>query len=136
MVTKIGTAKPDKLTGSNFKDQLFGVGGNDKLKGLAGEDILSGGRGNDKLTGGDDADTFVFEDHSGRDMVTDFDVDKDVVQIAKGLNGINSAADVLDHAKQKGKHVEIDLGHGNKITLKFVKLSDLKKNPDDHFDIS
>jgi Ca2+-binding RTX toxin-like protein len=135
MVTKLGTPKPDKLTGTNLKDQLFGFKGNDKLKGLGGDDILDGGVGNDKLTGGEGADTFVFGENSGRDLVQDFDVTKDVVQIAKGLNGIKTVQDVLDHAKQKGKHVEIDLGHGNKITLKFVKLADLKKDPNDHFDI-
>ena len=136
MATKFGTSKPDKLTGTDFKDKLFGLGGNDKLKGLGDDDFLSGGTGNDHLTGGGGFDTFVFESKSGRDTITDFDVDKDVIQIAKGLNGMNTAADVLDHAKQKGQHVEINLGDGNKITLKFVKLSDLKKNPNDHFDVS
>jgi Ca2+-binding RTX toxin-like protein len=136
MVTKNGTPKPDKLVGTSLKDKLFGLGGNDKINGLDGNDILEGGRGNDKLTGGDGADTFVFGEKSGKDMITDFDVNKDVISIAKGLNGIKSAEDVLDHAKQKGKHVEIDLGDGNKITLKFTKLADLKDNPEDHFDVS
>lgn len=128
MVTKQGTTGDDTLVGTKFKDKLFGLEGSDTLKGLQGNDRLSGGE--DSVT-----DTFVFGKNSGKDIVTDFDVKHDVLQIAKGLNGIKKAADVLKHADQKGKDVVIDLGGGNKITLKGVDLSDLKKNPGDHFDI-
>ena len=136
MVTKAGTAKDDTLVGTNFKDKLFGKGGDDTLKGKDGNDLLSGDKGDDVLTGGKGADTFVFASGSGKDTITDFDVKKDVIEIAKGINGIKKPADVLDHAKQKGEDVVIDLGGGNKITLKGVDLKDLKKNPGDHFDIT
>ena len=135
MATNIGTNKPDKLVGSSFKDKLFGLGGNDKIKGMDGDDVIEGGKGNDLLWGGKGSDTFVFGSGEGRDHINDFDVNNDVIAI-KGVKGINTAEDVLAHAKQKGKHVEIDLGKGDKITLKFVKLEDLKKNPEDHFDVS
>lgn len=137
MVTKKGDGGADTLKGTNLKDKLWGEGGNDKLLGLKGADLLDGGKGNDTLSGGDDSDkdTFVFGKASGKDVITDFDVKKDVIEIAKGLNGIKTVKDVLKHADQKGKDVVIDLGGGNKITLKDVKLSDLKKNPGDHFDI-
>jgi Ca2+-binding RTX toxin-like protein len=140
MATNIGTNENDKIVGKSFKDQLFGKGGNDSLKGQDGNDELNGGTGNDTLTGdkpdGSFKDTFVFGKNSGKDVITDFDVKKDVIEIAKGINGIKKAADVLDHAKQKGKDVVIDLGGGNKITLNGVDLKDLKKHPGDHFDIS
>ena len=135
MATK-ATNGDDKITGTKFKDKLFGKGGDDVIKGLAGNDTIRGDAGNDKLTGGDGADTFVFGKNSGKDTITDFDVKKDVIEIAKGLNGIKKASDVLKHADQKGKDVVIDLGGGNKITLKDVKISELKKNPGDHFDIT
>jgi Ca2+-binding RTX toxin-like protein len=143
-----GTNKDDTITGTKFKDKLFGLGGNDKIKGLEGADTIDGGKGNDTLTGdkakveSDKAkvesykDTFVFGKASGKDTITDFDVKKDILQIKSGLNGIKKAADVLKHADQKGKDVVIDLGGGNKITLKDVKLADLKKHPGDHFDIN
>jgi serralysin len=136
MATNIGTSKNDEIIGKAFKDKLFGKGGDDILSGKGGNDILDGGTGNDKLTGGEGSDTFVFAKNSGKDVITDFDVKKDVIEISKGINGIKKAADVLDHAKQVGKNVVIDLGDGNKITLKDVEISDLKKNPGDHFDIS
>ena len=136
-----GTDKPDKIFGGAGDDTIRGFGGNDKLDGGAGKDRIVGGEGNDKLTGdGKDhhsfADTFVFGKDSGKDVITDFEVGKDMLEIAKGLNGIKSADDVFDHAKQKGHDVVIDLGGGNKITLKNVDLDDLKKHPaEDHFDI-
>ena len=145
MVTKVGTVHNDSLSGGKLKDKLWGLDGNDTLKGQGGNDHLDGnngkdkligGAGNDTLTGGAGKDTFVFGKNSGKDVVTDFDVKKDVLQIAKGLNGIKKPSDVLDHAVQKGKDVVIDLGGGNKITLKKVDLDDLKKNPKAHFDIS
>jgi Ca2+-binding RTX toxin-like protein len=144
MASNIGGPKDNVIHGKSFKDMLFGNGGDDKLYGNGGKDQLSGGTGddklvggigNDKLTGGNGHDTFVFGANSGKDVITDFDVKKDVLQIDKGLNGIKKAADVLKHASQHGDNVVINLGDGNKITLKDVKLSDLKKHPGDHFDI-
>jgi Ca2+-binding RTX toxin-like protein len=127
----------DKLWGAGGDDQLFGGKSKDHLDGGGGNDQLTGGAGNDRLTGGDKHDTFIFGHNSGHDVVTDFDVKKDVLQIAHGLNGIKKPADVLDHAHQtKAGDVVIDLGHGNKITLKNVSLDDLKHHPNDHFDIS
>ena len=145
MATNIGDNGDNVIHGKSFKDLLFGKGGDDKLYGNGGNDELNGGKGddklaggigNDKLTGGAGHDTFVFGKHSGKDVVTDFDVKKDVLEIAKNLNGIKKPADVLKHASQHGDDVVINLGDGNKIVLKDVKLSDLKKNPGDHFDIT
>jgi serralysin len=138
--TMDGTAGRDRIYGGGGDDTLRGFGGNDVLVGEAGKDRLIGGTGDDVLTGDGTskstyADTFVFGKNSGKDIITDFQVGKDMLEIAKGLNGIKKATDVLDHATQKGKNVVIDLGDGNKITLKDVKLADLKKHPGDNFDI-
>jgi Ca2+-binding RTX toxin-like protein len=143
MVTKVGTVHADHLSGGKLRDKLWGLDGNDTLKGKAGNDQLDGNNGNDKidgnagndhLTGGAGHDTFIFGKGSGKDVVTDFDVKKDMLQIAKS-HSIKTADDVLHHAKQHGHDVVIDLGGGNKITLKGVDLADLKKHPDHHFDV-
>lgn len=144
----IGGGGDGEINGSGIKDKIFGGGGDDLIRGFGGDDKLVGGNGkdriiggegNDKMTGdGDDgtfADTFVFGQNSGKDVITDFEVGKDMLEIARGLNGITSADDVISHATQKGKDVVIDLGDGNKITLKHVNLDDLTANPDDHFDV-
>jgi Ca2+-binding RTX toxin-like protein len=153
MVTKAGTSGDDVLKGTHAKDKLWGYGGddklfggdgadklyggtgNDKLVGGKGNDTLDGGKGNDTLTGNQGHDTFVFGKNSGKDVVTDFDVKKDMLQISKS-HDIKTPKDVLDHAKQHGDNVVINLGDGNKITLKNVDLADLKKHPGDHFDVS
>lgn len=134
-----GTPTRDKLYGEGGADRILGGAGKDKLIGGAGKDFLDGGEGNDTLVGdavgGSYADIFHFGANSGKDVITDFEVGKDMLEIQKGLNGIKKPEDVLDHAKQKGGDVIINLGDGNKITLKNVDLDDLKKNPGDHFDI-
>lgn len=138
MATKVGSdTKGDKLLGTKLKDQLFGQGGNDKLDGGKGDDVVVGGQGSDSLTGGKGADTFVFgkDDFTKKmvDTVSDFTLkDGDILQIAKGLGGIKTVKDVVKAASQDGKDVVIDLGHGNKITLKGVDFHDFKKNPGDH----
>lgn len=134
MATNIGNNKDNTINGKSFKDKLFGMGGNDTLKGNAGNDILDGGVGNDQLTGGVGTDTFVFGAKSGKDVITDFNVKQDILQI-KDVKGFKTVKDVLNAATQKGKDVIIDLGDGNKITLKDVKLTEFKKNPGDHIDI-
>jgi Ca2+-binding RTX toxin-like protein len=153
VATNIGTAGNDKIIGKSFADLLFGRagkdyldgrGGNDKIDGGRGADKLFGGRGNDVLKGGagDDimkggsgADRFVFKKGSGKDVISDFDVNKDVLQIPKGLNNINTPKDVLKHATQVGADVVIKLSDTSSIKLKNVSLNDLKAQPSDHFDI-
>jgi Ca2+-binding RTX toxin-like protein len=134
MATKLGNAKNNKLDGTSLKDQLFGQSGNDTLKGLSGNDVLVGGKGNDILAGGKGNDTFVFAKGDGKDTVTDFNVKQDILQIAYGTNNIKTVAGVVKHAESanKGKDTVIDLGGGNKITLKDVALKDFIKDPSGH----
>ena len=47
MVTKVGTAGNDTLTGTADADILQGLLGNDNLFGLGGADVLDGSRGID-----------------------------------------------------------------------------------------
>lgn len=52
LLTQVGTAAADTLTGGGDNDGLFGQGGDDALFGGGGNDGLSGGAGNDLLDGG------------------------------------------------------------------------------------
>ncbi len=57
--------------------------GDDQLGGGSGDDTLSGGPGDDVLTGGGGADHFVFGGvDTGRDMITDFDLDADIIDLS------------------------------------------------------
>ncbi|MDH6269402.1 Ca2+-binding RTX toxin-like protein [Rhizobium sp. SG_E_25_P2] len=131
-----GLGGKDTIKGKTGNDKLDGGDGNDQLFGDAGNDKLIGGKGNDVLTGGDGKDTFVFGKLGGNDTITKFELGKDVIQIAKGVNGIKKVADVLKFAKEtKGGDVVINLGKDGKITIKDADLAKLKKNPDKFFDI-
>ena len=104
-----GSSGDDRLRGQGGRDELRGGGGGDRLHGGSGRDVLMGGRGEDRidggssgdvlmggggsdqldggrgrdvLTGGGGRDSFVFEERSGDDVITDFDVRKDRLVIA------------------------------------------------------
>ena len=68
----------DSLNGGPGRDTLNGGRGDDRLSGGKGPDLLIARRGNDTLTGGDGRDTFKVK--RGNHVITDFDLDKDVLQ--------------------------------------------------------
>ncbi|MEL6702367.1 MAG: calcium-binding protein, partial [Pseudomonadota bacterium] len=64
----------DVAEGGKGDDLLDGGREADKLFGGKGNDVLYGGRGKDILSGNADADVFVFDEHSGKDKITDFNL--------------------------------------------------------------
>ena len=66
VLTFIGNASANVISGGSANDMISGNGGNDTLFGNAGDDTLNGGAGNDNLTGGEGDDTYVFGDCSNR----------------------------------------------------------------------
>jgi Ca2+-binding RTX toxin-like protein len=125
----------DYLIGADSDDGLDGGKGNDFLFGGDGNDNLTGGEGNDIMSGGDGEDVFVFGKKSGKDIIDDFDVDNDVLQIASSKH-IKNVADVIKNSKFKNGDVEINLGGGNKIILKNVSKADFKADPEGHIVIT
>ena len=86
--TLYGLGGHDKLFGNNGNDALYGGDGNDSLYGGNGNDVLVGGngddwlvgeQGNDTLTGGSGADSFVIGARGGNDVITDFNVNEDML---------------------------------------------------------
>lgn len=75
-----------------------------KLTGNSGANILTGGIGNDTFTGGAGADTFVWE-ANGKDVVTDFTIGTDVIDVA-GL-GISEFATIQALAVATGTSVTV-----------------------------
>ena len=65
-----GEGDLDVLRGGDGDDLLFGDGGNDRLE---------GGRGTDHLHGGEGRDEFMFREGDGFDVITDFNVDEDIL---------------------------------------------------------
>lgn len=122
-----GDAGDDRLYGGNGNDYLNGGSGNDLLDGGAGNDILWGSTGNDTLTGGAGADTFIFSNGFGRDVITDFDAYNSAERI--DLRAVSSITDYNDlrtnHMVQNGNDVVIDALGGNIIRLQGVQLAAL-----------
>ncbi|WP_300075180.1 M10 family metallopeptidase C-terminal domain-containing protein, partial [uncultured Ruegeria sp.] len=80
------------------------------LDGGSGNDILTGGSGNDTLTGGSGSDTFVFKEDSGKDTITDFNVDEDFIDLSESYN-VNNLLDL----EQKGDDTVLTLDDGSTV---------------------
>lgn len=76
-----GGAGRDLLLGEAGNDKLLGGAGNDKLYGGVGNDVLAGGAGCDILTGGKGADTFVFGKKAATDVIRDFSLVEDRINL-------------------------------------------------------
>lgn len=81
----------DELFGEQHNDFLYGNAGDDILSGGGGDDILSGGTGSNVLTGGTGADEFIFDTASSTNVIMDFEVGIDNVN----LRDLTSSAEFL-----------------------------------------
>jgi serralysin len=86
----VGNAGDNLLDGGYANDRIEGGAGNDTVIGGAGCDILAGGDGNDRLdgssgsdqmTGGAGSDTFVLGSLKMHDVISDFQVGTDHLEI-------------------------------------------------------
>jgi len=119
-----GGGRGDILSGGDDSDFLFGEEGADFLYGDAGNDILTGGLDNDTLTGGTGYDIFVIGPDSGRDVVTDFNVDEDLID----LSAYNSDVSELRYS-QNSEGITLFMGTSS-VFLENVFRDDLTV---DHF---
>lgn len=84
----------DSIGASGGADIVDGGSGNDTIRGGAGSDQITGGSGNDTLIGGGGADRFVFMAGHDSDIITDFDVTADSLDLSV-LAGFTSIELVL-----------------------------------------
>ncbi len=94
-----GGSGGDTITGGKGKDKVTGGAGNDKISGDEGDDSIEGGKGTNTLTGGAGKDRFIYKTSreeitkvADADLITDFNVDDDVLDLAAGAFGNLSAA--------------------------------------------
>ena len=76
-----GGAGNDTIVGQGGHDKLFGDGGTDFLYGDVGDDWLTGGAGDDVLSGGDGADIFAVAVNQGIDIISDFKIGIDMIEL-------------------------------------------------------
>ncbi len=108
----------------SYIENVIGGSGNDTLIGNAINNRIDGGAGNDTLTGGAGSDTFVFHSGYGADIITDFSVGFDKVDISE-LSGFYALGDVLAIAAQTGANTILNFGFSLSLTLQNVALSAL-----------
>jgi Ca2+-binding RTX toxin-like protein len=118
----------DVLRGGQQDDTLKGGRGDDSLSGGDDNDILNGGRGDDTLAGGTGADTFVFGRNVHDDVITDFEVGVDQVDLSifgvATFGDLTSSGALTDRAN--GAFVDVDmLGGKGSILFEGVALSAL-----------
>ncbi|GAB4386410.1 MAG: hypothetical protein Kow00121_52930 [Elainellaceae cyanobacterium] len=80
-----GNSEDDRLVGGSGDDWLQGGNGNDRMAGGSGDDFLNGGQGADTLTGGAGRDTFVLKRRHGSDLIRDFQIDEDSLDLRGNL---------------------------------------------------
>jgi len=102
----------DTLNGGADSDFLYGEDGRDTLFGGTGNDILNGGAGNDNLTGGEGFDIFEFSAASGTDVISDFTVSEDWIDLTS-FDGEISFADLSFQTTTNG--VRVDFGDSSVI---------------------
>ncbi len=73
----LGSDAADRLIGRAGDDAILGGDGRDRIFGNSGDDVITGGGGDDRVTGQFGADRFIHNPGDGDDVVTDFDVDQD-----------------------------------------------------------
>lgn len=98
----------ENVIGSRYDDTIAGDSGANELDGGRGNDIINGGRDTDILTGGQGRDIFVFEndfdrpfgysERHGQDIITDFEVGMDRIDLS------GTIADKSAAALQKGQN--------------------------------
>lgn len=81
---------------------------------------ITGTVGNDILSGGDGIDTFVFAPDGGHDVITNFDVGTDVLDLR--AYGFASLDDALSHAVADGAGLALVIG-ANRIVLQDVTFA-------------
>jgi Ca2+-binding RTX toxin-like protein len=110
-------------TGGNGNQVLDGSSGNKTLIGGNGADVLIGGP-NDILTGGNGPDTFVFKSGLGRNTITDFNPQNELIEFDHHV--FAKVQDILSHVSSDGHgNTLITAGANDVVTLLGVAPSSL-----------
>ena len=128
--TIFGGTGNDTLTGGAGNDEFFNGGGDDIVDAGAGSDTIRSGTGDDTLTGGSGGDTFLFGADHDDDVVDDFSLADDTLDLSATATDFNSIDDVAAASTATtiggNSGILIDTGGGNSIFLNGLSLNDLQ----------
>ena len=117
----------DAIFGGRGQDILRGDDGNDKLFAGKGADLIDGGEGHDHLFGGRGKDVFFFDDGDGADIIFDFRVGKDKIDLSE-YDGIHGFEDIADEISGGVFGASIELAEGDSIFLAGVGAGHLSES--------
>ena len=103
----------ENVIGSDDGDVIIGSNASNVLNGAAGDDVLDGEGGDDILLGGEGADTFRFAPGEGRDVVQDFELGIDKIQISD----FGQDFDLSSHVSQDGADALVTFGTDSSVRL-------------------
>ncbi|MBU2957609.1 calcium-binding protein [Paracoccus sp. 1_MG-2023] len=112
----------DRLYGGIGEDALYGGTGADRLFGGSGSDRLAGGLGNDDLWGGGGSDTFIFFHGSGRDVIRDYELEKDTIYFSGEKISIDY---ILKNGIESRHGLELRLDLSSSILLEGLDRKDM-----------
>lgn len=120
-----GGGRADMITAGGGRDTIKAGGGHDIVRGNGGRDVIDGGGGADLLIGGGGKDTFEFKNNSGDDVVRDFRVGKDLMDLSRARD-IDDFVDLLaHHVSETEGNLVIAISGSSDVTLEGVRISDL-----------
>lgn len=124
----VGQAVKDALNPQG-NDLLDGGAGNDTIIGASGDNTIIGGTGNDRLAGGKGADTFIFRENDGNDVIAYYQLGQDmmVFEAEQAANG-----NVVTIGSNNAGDATVAFGDTN-ITLYSVDASDLGKSLEEQY---
>ncbi|WP_390911330.1 hypothetical protein [Pseudosulfitobacter sp. SM2401] len=109
------------MTGTDTADVADLGDGADHLSGKGGNDTIDGGAGRYNMTGGTGADTFVFANGMGKDVIPDFEDGVDTLDFsAYGFTDISDLS-----LETEGANVLITADAGDTVLLQNVDISEL-----------
>ena len=115
-------------SGGSIQGEIFGLSGDDTLTGSQSDDYINGGKGNDQLTGSGGKDIFAFEvfgTGQDQDLVTDFTVGQDRIDLSALNLGISELQTLLSHGMQVNQDVLLGLTPNQDVLLQDVSLRTL-----------
>lgn len=118
-----GGGGPDVLRGEAGNDEVFGEASDDVIRGDGGNDLLVGGPGNDTIFTGAGNDVVRFHRNADRDLVHDFDIGSDVVDL--NVSGV-APWQGPTWADQSGPNTALDFGGGDILILADVAANELQ----------
>lgn len=129
--TQTATAAGNTLAGAAGADILIGGAGDDVLTGGAGDDIIQDGRGSDTMSGGSGADIFTMIFDGETDVITDFQVGIDQIDLS-GWPMVRALSQLTMTITSYGMTIEygdelliVRSSDGGLIDHRFLETSDL-----------